>query len=300
MILRRRTTILVSVILLFACANVFGPRLFWNVAGWDLLQYCALFATGGLVAEACLLAIWAALGAQRAILRIPLTVALVLVAGCSYVIGLKLPADDLPMDVAVFMIAAGLLIYGCMQVPLWGLRVITQQQIDLPHKTGGAATARRSTQFGLRHLLIAMAMVGILLVLVKQALPQPYVALDHTGWLVIFACGFVFIVFSAFICLPCVSLALRRNTGRLWTAALLLPVLGGPPLAYIAVRLITEDASEATEVVLGIYAFGLGTATTVMLVLLIARAIGYRLISPADNLVERPVNEGSEFDAADD
>jgi len=294
----QRTAVLVLMILFFLCANLVGPWLFWDVYGWNFVQYAALFATGGLAAEVCLLAIWSALGAQSVVFRVPLTGSLVLVAGCAYVIGLRFPGDDLPLDVGIFMIAAGLLMYGCIQVPLWVLRVVTQQRIDVPEETDGASSAGAPVQFTVRDLLIGTAVVGMLLVLVKHSLPEGHLS-THARWFVVVGTGLVFVAFSAAICLPCIWLTLRDNPNRSWALGLSIVVLGGPPVVFAALVAISAGGPDVAEVIMGIYVFGLGTAATLILVLLIVRAIGYRLICPAAKLVERPDSDAPDIQTID-
>ena len=59
-------------------------------------------------------------------------------------------------------------------------------------------------------------------------------------------------------------------------------------VAICCLRSVCVYSLRFQETILGIYAFGLGTATILMLTLLIVRAIGYRLISPADKRLESP------------
>jgi len=239
-------------------------------------------AVGGLVAEACLLAIWVVLGTQAVKFRLPLTGALVLVAACSFLIGLQLPFDGMPLDVAIIIISAGVAMYCCMQVPLWIMRAITRRRIDLP-EAGSLSTKQESAQFGLRYLLTCTAAVGVLLVLVKHSLPEGSLAFD-TSWGELFGGGFVFVAFSALVCLPSVWLALADERRILWAVWLAVMGIGGPPIVFAALVAMFGPIRYAAEAIASIFSFGLGAGGTTLLVLLVARFLGYRLVPAAPRL----------------
>ena len=69
---------------------------------------------------------------------------------------------------------------------------------------------------------------------------------------------------------------------------LLIVIACGPLAVFAVVAVISSGQADSAEVVPAIYAFGLGAAATLTLVLLIVRAIGYRLISPGGQVVARP------------
>jgi hypothetical protein len=282
----QRIAVFSVVIVFFICANVFGPGLFWNAYRSEFLQYSAFVATGGLVSEACLLATWVALGAQAVKFRLPLTGALLLAAACSFLIGLQLPEDRMPLDVAIIIFGASVAMYCCMQVPLWIMRAITRRRIDLP-EAGSLSAKLESAQFGLRYLMTCTAAVGVLLVLVKHSLPEESMA-GGAPWGEIFGVLCVFMIFSALICLPCVWLALTDERRILWAVWLILVGTGGPPLVFGALVTVLGGGPDAAKVIGGIFLFGLGAGGTTFLVLLIARLMGYRLVRAAHSLSRPP------------
>lgn len=288
----QRIVVLSVVIAFFICANVFGPGLFWNAHWSDLLQYCVFMAAGGLVSEACLLATWVALGAQAVKFRLPLTGALLLVATCSFVIGLRLPGDDVPLEVAIIIFGAGLAMYCCMQVPLWILRAITRRRIDLPGE-GSLSANHESAQFGLRYLMICTAAIGVLLVLVKHSLPEGSLAGD-ASWGEIFGAACVFMVFSALICIPCVWLVLSNEHRILWAIWLIIVGFGGPLLVFAALVAMFGAPPATGELIGSTFLFGLGAGGTTLFVLLVARLMGYRLIRPTIESSNRERKEVTE------
>ncbi len=273
----QRVVVFSVVIAFFVCANIIGPWLISNSYPSDFMEYCAFFASGGLVAEACLLATWLALGTLALKYRLPLTVALLLVAACSFVIGLQLAEGGMPLDVAVIIIAAAFALYCCMQVPLWVMRAIARQRIGLPD-TGSLTTRQDSTQFGLRYLLACTAAVGVLLVIVKHSLPEEPMTGD-APWAEILGAICVFMAFSGLIWLPCVWLPLTHERRILWAVWLAIVGIGGPPAVYAGLTVMFGPAPDAVEIITAIFLFGLGVGGTTFLVLLVARFLGYRLVA---------------------
>ena len=274
----QRIAVFSVLIAVFIGANVFGPGLFWNAYRSDFLQYCAFVAAGGPVSEACLLATWVALGAQAVKFRLPLTGSLLLVATCSFVIGLQLPDDDMPLDVAIIIFGAGLAMYCCMQVPLWIMRAITRQRIEVAGEESLSAS-HESAQFGLRYLMICTAAVGVLLVLVKHSLPEGSL-IGGAPWGEIIGGVCVFMAFSALICIPCVWLALADQHRIMWGVWLVIVCFAGPPIVFAAIVAMFGAPPDTGEVIGSIFLFGLGAGGTTLLVLLVARLMGYRLIRP--------------------
>lgn len=281
----QRRIVLTAIITLFICANLIAPRLFADVSGSDFLEFCGLAAVGGLVSEACLLATWVALGTLAVKFRLPLTGALVLVAACSFVVGLRLLDHRMPLDVAIIFICAGVAMYCCMQVPLWGMRAITRRRIDLPGAPS-LTTKQESAQFGLRYLLAGTAVVGLLLVLVKHSLPKESPA-GNVPWPEIIGGGFVFIAFSAIVCLPCVWLALSDERRVRWAVWLAVGGVGGPLIVFAALAAMFGPIRYAAEAIAAISTFGLGAGGTTLLVLFVVRLLGYRLVGPATSLTSR-------------
>jgi hypothetical protein len=86
-------------------------------------------------------------------------------------------------------------------------------------------------------------------------------------------------VFSTVVCLPAVWLALSdrfRGNCLVWLVGV---VCLGPLIVMVALAGLGAARFEG-ETVVGIFSFGLGVAGTTVLVLLIVRALGYRLIGP--------------------
>lgn len=292
-------TAIAGLLLFFVCGNLVGPSLFWNAGDWGFWTYCALVATGGLVAEGCLLGIWAALGPQALIFRLPLTSALLLVLICAYMIGLQLPEDWMPLEAATAVILAATLTFVGVQLPLWLMGAIAGQRIDVPGRTDGARSKSGSSQFGLRHLLIATTAVALLLVLVQHAFPDALSA-GPTDWMVLVLPMFLFLGFTVALCAPCVWLALRDNPGGGWGPALAIAVVCGPVAVGAAMSALPGVGPVEKEAYLGVFFFGAGIVATVLSVLRIMRGVGYRLVSAADGEPVKSVAEAGESNGEED
>lgn len=271
----QRRVVLCGVIFLFVSANILGPRLFTHADD----DFVAIpFSIGGLVSEVCLLAIWGALGAQAVKLRMPLSLALLVVGGCSYLIGLQYIDGRLPLEVAIAIGCLSLMMYCCMQVPLWVMRAVTQRRIDLPHEAT-LSNDQESAQFGLRYLMTGTAALGVLLVLVKHSLPEGSLG-QAIPWHEIIGGGCVFMAFCTLICLPCLWLALTDVRRSLCALCLAIVCLGGPLIVSALLVAMYGRGPNAKEAILGIFFFGVGAAGTTLLVLFVVRFLGYRLVPP--------------------
>ena len=112
----RRTTLLAIALGALVC-NLYLPQQFSDVE--NVAAFMLAVALGGAaVAQICLLAIWAALGAQPATLRVPMTVSLLTLGICSYLVGLQ-RAEVLDPEVVVVFTGFSVLLFGVVQLPLW-------------------------------------------------------------------------------------------------------------------------------------------------------------------------------------
>lgn len=110
-VLRQWRLLTIAALSVFAMAgNLVGPTVFENVGpADDPLQYIASFFLGALLAEACLLGIWCALGTQPIKYRLPITCGLAAFGTWAFVVGLQLSdIPPMPWQVAVLVVLAGL------------------------------------------------------------------------------------------------------------------------------------------------------------------------------------------------
>ncbi len=272
----------------FALANLLVPGLFWNAGASDFLQNAAFFCVGGLVAQAYLLASWGAMAAVQMKYRIPISAGLVLVAACSYLLGLQLPDfpnSDFPLLVALFLVGLGVAGYLVLLLPLWLVRRLTQMRIALPCEDLPEVNEQSSAQFGLRYLLMCPVVVSGVIILLQYSLPEDQSRMGpgvRDILEILFGAG-VFAAFSMLICIPCIWLALADRRRWLWGIGLGLVWLGGP-WCIVPLLKMQYGMPNTLEPLLHTGSYATGLLATTLLVLFIFRYLGYRLVGrPAAN-----------------
>jgi len=268
-----RHTIVAGLGAVFFVSNLLGPALFWNSNG----SYGVTFAIGALVAEIILLAIWCALGTQAIKIRLPLCLGLVVVATCTYIVGLQLPDDELPFEVAIILVVAASAFFACMLAPFWGLRLYARQHIVADHEA--VSDQSRSGQFGVRYLLTMTGCVAVLLVLVKLTIPTDYARASWPPWGQFITGGLVYVVFSGCLAIPCVWLALSSQNRSFWASSLAVVLVLGPVIASVIIQYAFGGAAaDFWELVFYILSFAVGlVATTSAVLLVLGRLCGFRL-----------------------
>jgi hypothetical protein len=186
-----------------------------ELSGWQLMGLLPLGLIGGQLA---LLAIWAVLGPQRWIVRLPVTFGLtlllflVLVSGMILTDGTQYAARDTRTALLVP------LLFLAVQSPLWILRMALGCRI-LHAATETDASSMLSRQFGLSHLLGAMAVIAV-------ALGLASLGKQDTGtWAELLIMCLVFATWSALSTLPCLWAALVARNKRISTLAIVAYVL---------------------------------------------------------------------------
>lgn len=274
-----------GIVLFFLANNLLWPLIF-DAVQESVSEECVGFLLGsllgGLTAQACLLAIWAALGPQRLLVRLPIAYALMVVGVCSYYLGMTLPDwGEMPAEFSV-LFAVGLLLLCCgVQLPLVIFRAIIGFRID--GETFDPNTSdEESLRFGLRYLLILTAVVAVLTAMLRFTFPEVGWPGSGPPWReVLFMMG-SFAVFSAVVCLPSVWLALGDARKRWLPIALLVfSVLFAPPILVAIFTAIEPAASSDRRIIIrGFLYFGLGVFGTTFLTLLMIRLLGHRLVGP--------------------
>ncbi len=269
-----------AVISAFVLANLLVPLAFDGMTPSRFYERVGFFLSGGLVAEACVLAIWGAMAASPAKYRIPVSAGLLLVGVCTCVVGFRAIDDTFPLSVALLLVGLALGMFTGLLVPLWLVRLVTGQQITVPGETPARLAAQSSVQFGLRYLLMGPVVVSGVYILLRYSLPHagPSIGPNIAEILEILFGAFVFMAFSAAICMPCIWLTLaERHRGR---AAVLLALiaLGGPWFALTLLQVWYGAVGQMWEAVFITVAFGCGLVMPTLLLLYLMRSLGYRLV----------------------
>lgn len=146
--------------------NCFGTWFFWETADSELLLFPAI---GAMLAEPCLVAVWLALGYQQVVLRIPLATGVLLSVVLAYLHTLNLlDPGNLPLEVTIFFSLVAAVIFAVLQIPFWIFRLTSRQVITTAGKSGNVD----ASQFGIRHLMITMTVAAVIVLLVKNVIPE--------------------------------------------------------------------------------------------------------------------------------
>lgn len=263
-----------------AC-NLVGPSIFWGAGYMDWLQYCAFVTTGALVAEVCLLAIWCGLSQQAIKFRLPVTVALLLVVACSFCIGLQLPDlgranQGMPLEAALMISGAGFGLFVVMQVPLWIIRRTTGCRIATPETAtlGGSLQGR---QFSVGYLMLWTAMIGVLLVLVRNSLPEAREGIPPRDLVSIVMFLLIYVGLSSLLCMPCIWITLAERPQIRSALTLAGAIVAGPFVILVCTNMIFPG-QQIAEVVPSVLCYELGLAGTTLAMLFVLRLLGYRML----------------------
>ena len=169
------------IIAIAALLVLFVVALFGNV--WGTLYYMKsppnppihyFVALGFLIAQPCLLCIWCALGGQKTMWRILVSMGMLVILTLVYA---KILEDDgAPLEVTLFLCGIVVAIVAILQIPLWTFRTLTKQTIALPIIFDAELGA---SQFGIKHLLFATTLAAMLIALAKAYFPVSEI--DGTG-----------------------------------------------------------------------------------------------------------------------
>jgi|GEM_PF-3390408 hypothetical protein len=260
----------------FTC-NLLVPALFWRSHRYDWLEYCAIFASGVLVAEVALLAIWCGLGQWSLKYRLPVTVTLLIFGACSYCLGLQLPEPNsrMPWLVAALLTGAAIGLFAVMQLPLWLIRRTSQSRIAL--SKGDQSESPQQKQFGVGYLMILTALFAILLVVVQSSMPHGHQFLSIGEILETCVYLIIYIAVSSLLSIPCVWIALseRKKTPSLVTLAATITV--APFLLFGLTKMLAGQVDS--EAIFSIFCYEIGLTGTTLATLVIFRLLGYQVFS---------------------
>jgi hypothetical protein len=186
-----------------------------ELSGWKSLKGLPVGLVGG---QLGLLAIWAVLGPQRWIVRLPLTFALALLLLLLLVSGMIFTEEADFVAGATRAVLVAPLVLLAVQSPLWILRMTLGCRI-LHAATETDMSSKLSRQFGLSHLLGAMAVIAIALGLASVGMQ------DRATWAGMPVNCLLLATWSALSTLPCLWAALVARNKRFSTSAIVAYVL---------------------------------------------------------------------------
>jgi len=160
-------TVLIALFLIAILGNNFATRIY--LAANRLNRFDFFMALGLLGIQPCLLSIWCALGAQKAIWRIPVSMGMLTLLTMTYSRVLSL--DGAPLKAILVICAVVAATVGVLQIPLWIFRIKSKYAIALPLDVEPEISA---SQFGISHLLFATTLAAILLAIGRVMIPDKW------------------------------------------------------------------------------------------------------------------------------
>ena len=277
-----RTPFILFLFFLVLLANLSVPWLLKDSALERVLIVRGMVG-GGVVAEICLVAIWAALGPQPFVNRVPFTFALLSLAYCAFMVGQQFPdASIFSLEDAASIGLGAVVIFTGVQVPLLIVRSWDHRRIA-SRDTRYLTAEEESLQFGMRHLLSWMSAIAFMLVVVRHSLGDTSFQRSTNRMLAdlpaILGGMLMFAFLSALICLPCIRLALGFRFAARRLVWLIFVFLASPPCVIGVVMMFDGRLRGADRVLIGLYSTLLGLALSLLVVLLGLRRLGFRLVS---------------------
>jgi acetyl esterase len=292
-----RASCLAGLCLLGVAGNLVGPSIFWYSYRSEVLQHCAFVATGAMIAEVCLLAIWCGLSRQAITVRLPVTMALVLVGACSFCLGVQLPQRDntvaVPLEAALMVAGGACAMFLVMQVPLWLIRCATRSRIGTPESIR-LGPVLQGKQFSIGYLMLWMAFISVLLVIVRNSFPTQSEGVPLRILIEVATFLLIYIVLSSLLCLPCIWIALIERPRIYCALTLVATIIFGPFVVFVTTNSLLPG-QDPIELVLGVLCYEIGFAGTTLGVLFAVRFLGYRMLAN-DALDTQPNNKGNSLD----
>jgi hypothetical protein len=233
---------------------------------------------GTIAGQGGLLAIWAVLGPQRWIVRLPATFLAALALFGALMLGFATsypgPAEWDEMAESLLMMPIVLL---AAQFPLWIVRLVLGCRI-VPARAESAQSAKGLRQFGMEHLLGATAIVALALGLASLGLRDSSVGqIDLEVWAFLAVACLLVAVWSMFSTLPCLWAAwvAKNKAGAAWALAAYTVVM--TMLLIVIVSTVTGEAPPA-EAVFTLLASHGALVGVMFGTLHVVRACGYVLV----------------------
>ncbi len=263
---------IIALVLASAIGNVGGTLFFWNTSGGPIAAFALCLALGLMVAQPCSLAVWCALGAQKFVLRIPLTMGILACLVFLYTGTLFVMENSMPLEIPIVFVASSLVLNVLIQVPLWIFRVTTGNFISplITHQE-----TEQGSQFGIKHLMMATAIAAVIAAVSNYVfgtgeLDRGVRWVEVTGFLMAFE------LLVSMITLLCVALVFS-NVSRVPVSILTaIVVIAGPIGVRETINAVTTGGFNHS-ILINIYGFTISLTMALTVVLFAFYSMGYRM-----------------------
>ncbi|MFK7766275.1 MAG: hypothetical protein AB8B55_03455 [Mariniblastus sp.] len=233
-------------------------------------------AIGMLVVQACLIAIWFAMGKQIFIIRASLTFGILLILSASFSHGIVTADPVIPMEIPIMILAVAIGLFLIIQTPLWIYRRSTCQVISRSSSTSNLS----AEQFSIKHLLIATTIAAVLFAAGRFFIPDleydggaPIGAISH--FVLSYA---VLVALLSFLCVGFVFVENKRVVKRIAIGvAITLTILLVPAFFYMVMKGRIFSAYQPFEGIFYTVIFSCSLTATMLVVLFAYRSLGFRL-----------------------
>ncbi len=265
----------IGLIVVALAGNSLATLYFWQPKTSSEPLLCLMI--GILIAQPCLLAVWYALGSQKVIVRAPMTIGIMFLLLIGYVLTFACRDPGMPGEIPVFFLGIALGLFSITQFPLWIYRratrqVISQRQIN---------SEFRSSQFGIKHLLIATTIAAVLISLGQftiSFLEPEFATGAPIGQIIRFLVPYVVMVsLIAFLCTAFIFFGRRRLL--VGVALLLIISISAILLSSQLVIGTVFGTFNFSQIARNVSLFLIGFSGTMVSVMIIYYSIGYRLRS---------------------
>lgn len=267
----------ITLAVVLVCMAAVGNSLVTFILWEEGEEFVICFFCGLLIAQPCLLSIWCAAVKQRLIVRVSLTVGILLTLLMLYLLTLSSQDQRMPLEVPIVCFGIVAVLSSMIQIPLLVLRGFTSQAISISHVQPPANTDR---QFGIKHLMIATAIVALLVVLAQKTLAT----LGFEGdapWVEILTFLASLTVFTSAICLLSFGLVfLKRIRIASGVGLAMVVIIGSVAVYWVLTTAGRFDASS--DVMWNILAYAIGLTGTINAVMVGFYLIGFRMRTLAD------------------
>ena len=266
------TGAIIALVLASAIGDVVGTLLFWEFYGGPFYEFLLCMGLGLMVAQPCALAVWCALGTQKFVVRVPLTMGILFSLTCIFTGTIYALENGITLEVPIIFVVGSFSLALLVQVPLWIYRMITGYAISF---MGTQTESEKASQFGIKHLMIATTIAAVIAAISNYALANS--ELDNSvPWGEVIGFLVTFELFISMITLLCVALVYSRSS-RVGIGILLgLVVIVGPIGVGEVIDAVIGGGSDR-RMLTNTYAFTISLSIVLTVVLFAFYAMGYRL-----------------------
>ncbi len=261
------------IVVFSAIGDVVVTRYLWHVPWTRSLEIPICGSIGLLVAQPSLLAIWCALGSQRLIVRLPLSVGILFGLFCCFVGSMHSLDKSMPLEATVVMLVGASVLFGLIQIPLLMRRRKTGWVLGRPEQVGSAT---EDGQFHIKHLLLLTTGVAVLVTIAKTVLPDKGFQGGGEPWgqIAVFFLSFIF--FASLLAWLTVAIIFYSQRLKASLLAIIAVLVG--PVVLVLIMAVVFTGLPNTQIYLNCLAFASTLFLADMLVLYFFHCLGYRYV----------------------